>query len=177
MNRTAKTGIFTLCALLAAAAGIYWRAETHRSAAAEEAAHLFFSQTLSDASGAPHRLADYRGEVVVVNFWATWCAPCIEEIPEFSRLQAEYADRNVKFIGIGIDTPENVAEFEKKARPSYPLLVNTDAGTELARRFGNDAGALPFTLLIGRQGRVNASKLGRLHEKELREWLSRAVER
>ena len=171
MNRTKKISAVVI-ALVALAAGAYaaYRNAAPQPAPSNGAVALLFAQTLPDASGAAHALSTYRGKVVVVNFWATWCVPCVEEIPAFSRLQSEFAS-GVSFVGIGIDSPSNIAMFEKKIRPTYPLLVADASGTELARAFGDTSGSLPFTVVIGVDGRVTASKLGRVDESELRAWL------
>ena len=170
MNRIQKQ-IAVVIALVAIAAGAYaaYRNTASQPARANSAA-LLFAQTLPDASGAAHALAGYRGKVLVVNFWATWCVPCVEEIPAFSRVQTEFAN-SVSFVGIGIDSPSNIATFEKKIQPTYPLLVAGATGTELARAFGDTSGSLPFTVVIGADGLVKASRLGRVPENELRAWL------
>jgi peroxiredoxin len=97
--------------------------------------------------------------------------PCVEEIPELSRISTEYRQRNVAFVGIGIDSATNIAEFEKKIQASYPLLVAGATGSDLVREYGDTAGGLPYTLVLDDKGTVRASKLGRVSEKELRDWL------
>jgi len=141
------------------------------SPALPDASRLLFAQQLPDGSGTMHDLSTYRGQIVVVNFWATWCPPCVKEIPEFSRVQKEFAHRNVRFVGLGIDSAANVARFAREVPTAYPLLVAGVPGTELARQFGNAAGALPYTVILGKDGVVQARKLGTMTESELRGWL------
>ncbi len=172
MTRTAKISLIALFALAAVAAGIYvgqkkWSSDPVQPGSSK----LLFAQTLPDAEGNPHVLADYRNKIVVLNFWASWCVPCVEEIPEFSALQTEFSGKGVQFIGIGIDSAKNIAEFQKKVPASYPLLVAGATGSELALQFGNTVGGLPYTLVLDRNGGVKASKMGRVKEKELRAWL------
>lgn len=172
MNRNRKAVVLVLAGFAALAAGALAAYRQHApQVPASGAAAMLFAQTLPDGEGTPRSLSSYRGQVLVVNFWATWCAPCVEEIPAFSRLQTEYGAK-VKFLGIGIDTASNIASFQQKIRPSYPLLVAGAVGTELAREFGDRSGGLPFTVVLGAGGDVKAVKVGRVDEKELRAWLT-----
>jgi thiol-disulfide isomerase/thioredoxin len=123
---------------------------------------------LPDASGAQQALAQWKGKAMVLNFWAPWCAPCVEEMPELSQLQKEYAGKNLQVIGIGIDSPNNIAEFAKKFNIAYPVYVAGITGTELSRQFGNKAGGLPYTVLIGADGQIKKTYLGRLKFEQLR---------
>jgi thiol-disulfide isomerase/thioredoxin len=129
--------------------------------------HLL-AQSMPDSKGKPQALLQWKGKALIVNFWATWCAPCVKEMPELSALQTEVASRNIQLIGVGIDSATNIAEFATKYAISYPLYVAGMSGSELSRQFGNDAGALPFTVLIGRDGQVKKTYLGRLKMEELR---------
>ena len=110
-----------------------------------------------------------KKDIKIINFWATWCPPCVSEMPELVALQTELADKNLQIIGIGIDSPSNIREFSSTHHITYPLLVAGMNGTELARQFGNQAGGLPFTVLINPQGQVRKVYLGRLDMKKLRE--------
>ena len=176
MSRTVRIVLALGVAFCAALAGGYFGQRGPQASAAPPAAsNVLFTQTFPDATGAQHVLARYRGKIIVVNFWATWCAPCVEEIPELSRLQSEFSARNVQFVGIGIDNVANVAQFEKKIHATYPLLVAGANGSELVRLFGDTQGALPYTLVIDAAGSVQATKLGRIDETELKRWLAPLV--
>jgi thiol-disulfide isomerase/thioredoxin len=129
---------------------------------------LLLAQTLPDARGQPQNFATLKGKILIVNFWATWCPPCVEEMPELSALQAELTPRNAQIIGIGIDNPANIAEFAGRYKISYPLYTAGMQGTELSRQFGNQAGGLPFTVLVDAKGAVRKTYLGRLKIGELR---------
>ena len=124
-----------------------------------------YAQTLPDAAGKKQALAQWKGKPLVVNFWAPWCAPCVQEMPELSALAA--ANGKAQVIGIGIDSPTNIAEFANKYKISYPLYVAGMSGTDLSREFGNTAGGLPFTVLIGADGQVKKTYLGRLKFDQL----------
>ena len=127
-----------------------------------------FTQALPDASGKPQALSQWKGKVLLVNFWAPWCSPCVEEMPELSALQGENAGKNLQVIGIGIDSPANIAQFAGKFKIAYPLYVAGMSGTDLSRQFGNTAGGLPYTVLIGADGQVKKTYLGRLKFQQLR---------
>ncbi len=133
------------------------------------AVERFYRQSLSDSTGTVQAMSDYRGKVVVVNFWATWCVPCVQEIPAFSKANIE-ASGQVAFVGLGIDSPDNIRGFAERFKPSYALLVAGAEGTDLARAFGNESGALPFTVVLSPDGQVVGSHLGRVDEAMLKQW-------
>lgn len=132
-----------------------------------------FQQQLKDAQGVQQALAQWKGKALIVNFWAPWCGPCVEEMPELSALQGEIRSKNVQVIGIGIDSPSNIAAFAEKTRIDYPVYVAGLSGTELSRKFGNTQGGLPYTVLLGADGKVLKTYLGRLKFGELRADLAR----
>ncbi len=171
MSRRRSILAIAIVAVVAAAAGavVSWQRDGTRRAEAA-AADLFYRQTLVDANGVPHAMSEQRGKLVVVNFWATWCVPCVQEIPAFSAEHAAHGDRAV-FVGLGIDSVENIASFDRRFRPSYPLLAAGATGTDLARAFGDESGALPFTVVLGPDGRVVASHLGQVDAATLRGWI------
>lgn len=165
---------YTLIAIVAFAAGMAgyltstgMRASTPSSDAPSGSAETLFAITLPDTDGQPQALSQWRGKVVVVNFWATWCPPCIKEIPEFAAVSRKYAEAPVQFVGISIDTLENVKPFGEKFAVPYPLLIGSNATLGLAAEFGNTARALPFTVILDRQGEVRHVTLGTLNEKQL----------
>jgi peroxiredoxin len=161
-------------AILSAAIGIYAGAKKFDAKPPNnDAVARMLTLSLPDAQGAPQALSQWRGKNLVVNFWATWCAPCVDEMPELNALQSEIAPRNAQVIGIGIDSRSNIAEFASKYKISYPLYIAGMEGTELSRQFGNQAGGLPFTVLIGADGQIRKTYLGRLKMNELRKDLAR----
>ncbi len=133
------------------------------------------AQTLPDPAQKGIALERYRGRVLVVNFWATWCPPCVEEMPELSTVAAEYAPRGVEVVGIGVDYPNKIAQFAAKWPVSYQLLVADKIGYELSRQFGNRSLGLPYTVVIDTRGQVTKRILGRFNGKELRAALDGAV--
>lgn len=128
----------------------------------------FLAQQLKDSEGKTQLLSQWQGKMLIVNFWATWCAPCVKEMPELSALQIEYKGKPVQILGMGIDSPSNIEEFARKYQISYPLFAAGMEGSELSRQLGNNAGGLPFTILIAPDGKVLKNYLGRLKMEELR---------
>ncbi|MCD0504676.1 TlpA family protein disulfide reductase [Bordetella petrii] len=120
---------------------------------------------LPDLDGTPRRLADWQGKPMVVNFWATWCAPCVKEMPELQALHEKYP--GIQFVGIGVDKPENMRDFIKKVPVSYPLLVMGPGAVDTLRTLGNPAGGLPFTLVFNENGRINRKILGQVQFDDL----------
>ncbi|MFC5551601.1 TlpA family protein disulfide reductase [Massilia aerilata] len=127
-----------------------------------------YAQSLNDLAGKPQSLGQWKGKPLLVNFWASWCAPCVQEMPELSELAAKDGGKHFNVIGIGIDSPANLNEFVKKTKVAYPLYVGGMSGTDLSRELGNTHGGLPFTVLIGPDGQVRKTYLGRLKFEELR---------
>lgn len=128
------------------------------------------SQSLPDQHGQQQSLAQWQNKPVIINFWATWCAPCIAEMPELVALQKEIGETRI--IGIGIDSQANIAQFAEKLHIDYPLYV-ADAGMiNLLRQLGNDTGGLPFTILAGTDGTVKKVYVGQLKFDELRQDLA-----
>ena len=116
----------------------------------------------------PQSLSLLKGHPVVLNFWASWCGPCVEEMPSLSALHREYAKKGIEFVGLGVDSDKNVKNFLQKVRVDYPVYVIGFGGADLARAFGNSAGALPFTVVIDAKGVVRSTKLGQIQPGELK---------
>jgi len=112
-----------------------------------------------------------QGKPIIVNFWASWCGPCVEEMPELVALSHQYKQTGIRFIGIGVDSEQNVKNFLQKVKVDYPVFVSGYAGADLARNFGNTAGALPFTVVIDETGKIRETKLGQIQPAELKKTL------
>ncbi|MBK7792302.1 MAG: TlpA family protein disulfide reductase [Betaproteobacteria bacterium] len=123
---------------------------------------------LPDADGREQALGQWKGKVLVVNFWATWCAPCREEMPEFIRAQGELGDRGLQFVGIAVDQADKVRQFAGEIGLNYPALIGGYGAMELSKSLGNQLMALPFTVIIGRDGTVAHTQLGPLRDAQLR---------
>ena len=123
--------------------------------------------SLPDTKGKETPLAQWKGKVVVVNFWATWCVPCREEMPQFVRAQVAEGARGLQFVGIAVDQPDKVAQFTQELRLNYPTMVGGMGAIELSRDLGNRLMALPFTIIVDRAGRVAHTQLGPLSPDKL----------
>jgi thiol-disulfide isomerase/thioredoxin len=130
-------------------------------------ASALLSTVFPDLAGQPRRLRDWSGKVAVCNFWATWCAPCREEIPLLITLYDKYRDRGLDVVGIGVDKLPKIVEFAANLKITYPLLVGDARTFDLMRSLGNEAGVLPYTVVLDRQGTVAHRKLGAFREGEL----------
>lgn len=169
MTRSRRAALFAAVALFAGAAGYgfnYWRTGGG-DAGQPGAAEALMAIRLADLNGERQSLSQWRGKVLVVNFWATWCTPCREEIPMFVRAQDKYRAQGLQFIGIAIDQPDNVRAFSKEFSINYPLLIGGMEAVALSRLAGNRIGALPFTIVMDRKGKLAATQLGELKEARL----------
>jgi thiol-disulfide isomerase/thioredoxin len=173
MNRRhLLTGAIALVAL-AAAGDMYRRlhnALPKDAGLPTNAASTLLAQTLPDLDGKMHTLSDWKGQVVLINFWATWCAPCVQEMPELDALQKLHP--SVRFVGIGIDSADNIRAFLRKVQVSYPLLVMATGGADLIRGLGNAPGGLPFTVIVAEDGSISRKILGQIDRNDVARTLS-----
>ncbi len=127
---------------------------------------------LTDLEGEQRTLAPYEGKTLVLNFWGSWCEPCLQEIPHFVAAQNKYKSKQVQFIGIAVDSAENVIEFMRIFNVNYPIYLAGFDGAQLARDFGNVQGGLPFTVMIDTEGNVRSTILGKVSAERLDSELS-----
>ena len=164
----ALRGLFVAVVGIAAlAAGVYFGLLRTPSMEGQDATTLL-ALSLPNAVGVEQSLGQWPGKVLVVNFWATWCAPCREEMPEFVRAQNEYAARGLQFVGIAVDQADKVEQFSKEFGLNYPSLIGGYGAMELSKTLGNKLAALPFTIVVDRQGRIAHTQLGPLKPEKLR---------
>lgn len=120
-----------------------------------------------DVNGKVHRLSEWQGKVLVVNFWATWCAPCREEMPMLNTLSQRFGPRGVAIVGVAIDQRIPVNNFARQFSITYPLLIADSAGMDWMRELGNRVSGLPFTVIFDRSGKPVARLIGRLSEEQV----------
>lgn len=179
---TLKTGLaFVAVGALALAAGF---ATYDLIGGASISSHLLgeeadvaslYATRLPDAGGVETPFRDVTGKITVVNFWATWCTPCREEIPDFVKLQDEYRDRGVRFVGIAAEKQDKVPAFIKEYGINYTILVGDAAAIELSRKLGDKAGGLPFTVVVDSTGQMVHRELGVVKPAKLRAIFSKLL--
>ncbi|MBI3777323.1 MAG: TlpA family protein disulfide reductase [Gammaproteobacteria bacterium] len=171
MSPTFKNLLLLITAVLALVGG-YWMAQS-LNPPEPQATSLSFGGgelidfTLPDLDGKKQAFHQWRGKVIVLNFWATWCPPCREEIPLFTALQKKHQDRDLQVVGVAIDNKTAIMVFRQFVNMNYPILIGEDEGLKLVAQYGNRMGSLPYTVIIDRNGTIVARKLGVLTQVEL----------
>lgn len=164
---------FWLAGAAAAVAGAglaWWRLEPDAVQAGANAA--FWGQSFDSVAPEPVRMASFRGKPLLVNFWATWCPPCVEELPLLDAFWRENAVNGFQVLALAIDQPSAVKRFLSKQPLGFPVGLAGVGGTELAKTLGNSAGGLPFSVFFNADGSVWRQKLGQLSQDDLLQWRS-----
>jgi len=140
--------------------------------APQEGTHVVTSQSLigqprpdfslPDLQDKPRQIKEWDGKVLVLNFWATWCPPCVREMPFFVEMQEQYGERGLQFIGIAIDDKQMVQDFIDTMGVAYPVLIGAADAIEVSKRYGNRFGALPYSVIIDRSGKIAHIQQGEL---------------
>ncbi len=157
--------------VIIAATGYFISEKMDKKVAAISPTAELFATTLPDENGSPQALSQWQGKTIVLNFWATWCPPCREEMPELSALNTEYQDKNVIVIGIALDDVSLIKAFTEENQISYPLLAAEDTGANLAFQLGNNKSALPYTVIIQPDGTIAQTYFGRISKALLEDAL------
>jgi thiol-disulfide isomerase/thioredoxin len=131
--------------------------------------------TLSDSHGKRVSASDFAGKILLLNFWATWCKPCVEEMPMLSDFQQEHAETGLRVVGIALDDPENASEFARELAVGYPILVGLTDVMLVGREYGNRAGMLPYSVLVDAGGTIRWTRLGVLSKDELKNKLDQIL--
>jgi peroxiredoxin len=158
MKKGPSTYMWIILAVVAVAAGyaLFGKGESRASGALQptlqpsEVTGVAPAFTLTDLEGKPVSLSEFRGKVVVLDFWATWCPPCKREIPDFVDLQKEYGSQGVQIVGIALDEPDKVKAFARQNGMNYPVLLGTD---DVSLRYGGIEG-IPTTFIIDKSGKI-----------------------
>jgi len=178
MSRRATLLALLVAGIAALGAGLHFGLSDRSaagSAATGQPATALLGLTLPDTAGKETALGQWRGKLLVVNFWATWCAPCREEMPEFVRLQQEMGAKGLQFVGIAVDDADKVRQFASEIGLNYPALIGGYGAMELSRTLGNRVMALPFTIIVGRDGTIAHTQLGPLKGDQLHRIVSKLL--
>jgi thiol-disulfide isomerase/thioredoxin len=167
LSKAARIALVASAAAVALAAGILAHLASRTSAPDAAAVSALTLTKFQDLFGGSSSIAQWRGQVVVVNFWGSWCPPCREEIPGLVNIYREMAPKGLKIVGIAVDSAENARSASEELGIRYPVLVAGFEAIDLTRKLGNRVGALPYTLVLDRQGRVAATHLGLISQAEL----------
>lgn len=167
--------VFVVACTAAGAFLFQWHAGSGSASNPAETGKLMLAARLPGLDGKPQSMDQWRGSVLVVNFWATWCTPCREEIPAFIKLQDQYRERGVVFVGIAVDQKDKVDSYAREFGINYPVLVGGLETMELARQAGNTKSVLPFTLVLDRNARAVSSDIGAIKPERLEATLKRLL--
>ncbi len=117
---------------------------------------------MADINGQIRNIKDWDGQIILLNFWATWCPPCLKEIPDFIELQEQYGDQGFQVIGIAVDNEEDVRDYINEVKINYPVIAAENEAIELASRYGNKIGGLPYSVIINRKSEISDKIMGEL---------------
>ncbi len=152
-----NTVLILVVALLGLGGGIFlnqWLSRSDPTPAPQVQTDRRPDFTLIDLEGKPRSIQDWNGKVIVLNFWATWCPPCVREMPAFIKLYETYQARGVTIIGVALDNKQDVIDFIDPLGVEFPILLGDQKGIKLTQEYGNRLGVLPYTVVIDRQGRI-----------------------
>jgi len=130
-----------------------------------------FAATFTGLDGKPVALADFKGKPLVLNFWATWCPPCLKEIPDLVEIHSRYAARGVALVGVAVEEAARVPEFVKTHNINYPIVTGRDKGIWLLQTLGNKAAGLPYTVVLDRSGNIVFTKRGAVTRERIEQVL------
>lgn len=164
---------------MAGAAGltgsVVWQLHRHQVQTHQEQLQALWGAEFEAPSGEMLALRTFQGKPLVVNFWATWCPPCVAEMPLLDVFYQQNQSKGWQVVGLAIDQPSMVKRFLTQKPVAYPIGLAGLNGPELARQLGNESGALPFTLVLDAKGQVILSKLGQLSEQDIQKWTKDAI--
>lgn len=162
-----KNLLIVLVAVIALAGGLFVQYSSNTAQVKLLSPAVEFS--LPDVTGKQHNISEWQGKIVIINFWATWCPPCLKEIPHFIKLQNQYNEQGIQFIGIAIEDKQTVEEYLNTIDINYPMLIGGDEAITLSQKLGNLVNAVPFSLILNRQGKIIHRQPGELSREKILE--------
>lgn len=160
-----------LAAILGGIAQHWQQAPAKESGASSLVGQALPALILPDLEGHPHTLRDYRGRRLLLNFWASWCGPCLDEMPALNQVQKKFGDHGAIVLGIAMDEPNRVRAFLAAHPVSYPILLGQLEAPSTSLQLGDKREILPFSVLIDANGRIIATHAGALSHAQLEQWL------
>jgi len=160
-------------AALAGAGVAWWKFEPNQTvdaAPVTTAAEAFWAMSFDTPAGTPLPMSNFRGKLLLVNFWATWCPPCVEELPLLDFFYQENKNKNVQIVGLAVDQPSAVRTWLQTRPLNFPVGMAGLGGTELSKSLGNRSGSLPFTVVFGPKGALLHRKIGKVAPEDLVQW-------
>jgi len=162
-------------AALALALGIGVGSWKYAPSESELKAEQIYNARFDDLTGQSQPLANWRGKILVINFWATWCPPCREEIPDFVAVAEANRGKDLAIVGIALDERDLVAQFAQEYKINYPMLLGGAAGSDFGAQLGNNSQGIPFTAIIDRQGKVAYVAVGAMRRTELEKQIAKLL--
>ena len=171
-RRNMLYGGVAAAAALAGAGAAWWKFQPHDTTpeALTEVAESFWTLSFDTPDGKPLPMSNFRGKLLLVNFWATWCPPCVEELPLLDFFYQENKDKNLQVVGLAVDQPSVVRTWLKTRPLNFPVGMAGLGGTELSKSLGNKSGSLPFTVVFSPSGVLLHRKVGKVTPEELVQW-------
>ncbi len=152
--------------------GVAWWTLGRSNSAVLAPVEGFWSLYWDRPGGGTVRMVSFIGRPVIINFWATWCPPCVEELPLLNRFYKQQKSKGWQILALAIDKPASVDKFLKVMPLDFTVALAGLSGTELARSLGNLTGGLPFTVVLGSDGKIAQRKMGKVSEEDLLAWSS-----
>jgi thiol-disulfide isomerase/thioredoxin len=161
-----------VAATLTGVGAAWWKFQPHDLSPEVAALEVqaFWGLSFDGVDGKPVPMSRFRGKLLLVNFWATWCPPCVEELPLLDFFYQENKDKNIQIVGLAVDQPSAVRAWLQKRPLNFPVGMAGLGGTELSRSLGNSTGSLPFTVVFGASGQMLHRKIGKVLPEELVQW-------
>ena len=186
-HQFSRYALLLVCAVISGISGLYGYRATiinndNNSTNAKMSKILTIGDRRPDFSllgmnGELRTISEWDGRIILLNFWASWCSPCVREIPAFQKIYQDYRDQNVEVIGVAIDEPNNIRSYLKRVTVTYPILQGRVHGSALMQQLGNAHGTLPYTLVIDENARISIHSLnGELNYRQIQALLESLLE-